>query len=117
MTLEEGMPAISNAKEYFDSLGERFVTEEAKGLNASFHFELAGDDGGLYTVLVNDGHMEIQEGPFEEPTFTLKMKGEDYIKMAHGKLNGAMAFMTGKMKISGDRSLAQTMKKIFPIIK
>ena len=37
--------------------------------------------------------------------------------MAHGKLNGAMAFMTGKMKISGDRGLANTMKKIFPLIK
>ena len=66
---------------------------------------------------VNDGAMEIQEGAEAEPTFTLKMNADDYIKMAHGKLNGAMAFMTGKMKISGDRSLAQTMKKIFPLIK
>ena len=111
------MSAITNAKEYFDTLDQRFDSEAAKGLNASFQFELAGDNGGTYCVKVSDGAMEIQECGEAEPTFTLKMNADDYIKMAHGKLNGAMAFMTGKMKISGDRSLAQTMKKIFPIIK
>ena len=111
------MSAITNVKEYFDTLDQRFDSEAAKGVNASFQFELAGDDGGTYCVKVNDGAMEIQEGAETDPTFTLKMNADDYIKMAHGKLNGAMAFMTGKMKISGDRSLANTMKKLFPIIK
>lgn len=111
------MSTITNAKEYFDTLDQRFDADAAKGLNASFQFELGGDGGGTYCVKVSDGAMEIQEGAEAEPTFTLKMEAEDYIKMAHGKLNGAMAFMTGKMKISGDRSLAQTMKKIFPLIK
>ena len=111
------MSAITNVKEYFDTLDQRFDSEAAKGLTASFQFELGGDNGGTYCVKVNDGAMEIQEGGEAEPTFTLKMNADDYIKMAHGKLNGAMAFMTGKMKISGDRGLANTMKKIFPLIK
>ena len=111
------MAEIKNAKDYFDTLGERFVASEASGLNASFQFELSGDNGGVYCVEVNDGSMEVIEGGKEAPTFTLKMDADEYIKMAHGKLNGAMAFMTGKMKISGDRGLANTMKKIFPLIK
>ena len=111
------MTDITNAKEYFATLGERFDAGAAAGLNASFQFELSGDNGGTYCVEVNDGAMEIIEGGKESPTFTLKMDGDEYIKMAHGKLNGAMAFMTGKMKISGDRGLATTMKKIFPLIK
>ncbi len=61
--------------------------------------------------------VEVIEGGKDAPTFTLKMDADEYLKMAHGKLNGAMAFMTGKMKISGDRGLANTMKKIFPLIK
>ena len=111
------MTNITNAKEYFDTLGDRFDSGEASGLSASFQFELSGDNGGTYCVEVNDGAMEIIEGGKESPTFTLKMDADEYIKMAHGKLNGAMAFMTGKMKISGDRGLATTMKKIFPLIK
>ena len=111
------MADIKNAKDYFDTLGERFDAAAASGLSASFQFELSGDNGGTYCVEVNDGSMEVIEGGKESPTFTLKMDGDEYIKMAHGKLNGAMAFMTGKMKISGDRGLAQTMKKIFPLIK
>ena len=111
------MSAITNVKEYFDTLDQRFDADAAKGVTASFQFELGGDNGGTYCVQVTDGQMEIMEGANDDPTFTLKMNADDYIKMAHGKLNGAMAFMTGKMKISGDRSLAQAMKKIFPIIK
>lgn len=111
------MSDITNAQEYFATLDQRFDADAAKGVSASFQFELSGDNGGTYCVSVTDGAMDIQEGGQDDPTFTLKMNADDYIKMAHGNLNGAMAFMTGKMKISGDRSLAQTMKKIFPIIK
>ena len=110
------MSEITNIQSYFDTLSERFNYDEAKGLSASFQFELSGDDGGTYCVVVSDGDMTIESGR-TDPTFTLKMKAEDYLKMAHGKLNGAMAFMTGKMKISGNRALAQKMKVIFPIIK
>ena len=111
------MSNITTAKDYFDTLGDRFNSDAAKGLTATFQFELSGDEGGTYCVHVDDGAMSVCEGAEDEPTFVLKMKADDYIKMAHGKLNGAMAFMTGKMKISGNRSLAPKMKEIFPLIK
>ena len=56
------MSAITNVKEYFDTLDQRFDSEAAKGLTASFQFELGGDNGGTYCVKVNDGAMEIQRG-------------------------------------------------------
>ena len=34
------MSAITNVKEYFDTLDQRFDSEAAKGLTASFQFEL-----------------------------------------------------------------------------
>ncbi len=105
---------VKTVKEYFDTLGERFKPEAAEKISAVFQFELAGDDGGTYHVTVDHGKMTVAEGPHEKPTATLKMKGEEYVKMANGQLNGAMAFMKGQLKVTGNVLLAQKMQAIFP---
>jgi putative sterol carrier protein len=105
---------VSSVKEYFDTLPQRFVPGAAKGVNAVYQFELAGDTGGVYHVAVSDGAMEIHDGPHGAPTATLKMTADDYVKMANGKLNGTMAFMKGQLKISGNMVMAQKMQGIFP---
>jgi putative sterol carrier protein len=108
------MARVSTVKEYFDTLPARFVASAAKGMNAIFQFELAGDGGGTYHVTVNDGSMKVAEGPSTSPTATLKMSAENYVKMANGELNGAMAFMKGQLKVTGNVLLAQKMQAIFP---
>ena len=105
---------VSSVKEYFDTLGDRFVADKAKGMDVVYQFELAGDEGGTYHVVVSDGTMSVQEGAHDKPTTTLKMTGSDYVKMTNGDLNGQMAYMTGKMKISGSIPMAMKMKNIFP---
>jgi putative sterol carrier protein len=111
------MSDISTVKQYFDTLGDRFDYEAAKGMNASFQFELTGDGGGVYCVNVNDGDMNIAEGEQEEPSLTITISADNYLKLAHGKLNGQMAVMTGKMKVKGNMGLAMKMQKLFPVIK
>ena len=108
------MARVTNVKEYFETLPARFVAKAAKGLKAVFQFELAGDGGGTYHVTVDDGTMAVAEGPAEKPSATLKMSAEHYVKMANGELNGAMAFMKGQLKVTGNVMLAQKMQAIFP---
>lgn len=108
------MARVSNVKEYFDTLPARFVASAAKGMNAVFQFELSGDGGGTYYVAVTDGTMTVHEGPAPQPSTTLKMTAENYVKMANGELNGAMAYMKGQLKVSGNVLLAQKMQAIFP---
>jgi putative sterol carrier protein len=105
---------VSTVKEYFDTLPNRFVPNAAKGVKAVFQFELAGDGGGTYHVTVDDGVMAVAEGAVPAPSATLKMTAENYVKMANGQLNGAMAFMSGKLKVTGNVMLAQKMQAIFP---
>jgi len=105
---------VSNVKEYFETLQERFVPSASKGVKAVYQFELAGDQGGVYHVEVNDGEMAVHQGEHPAPTATLKMAAEEYVKMANGKLNGTMAFMKGQLKIAGNMVLAQKMQGIFP---
>ena len=105
---------VADVKEYFDRLEERFSSEGSKGVNAIYQFELADPDGGTYHVEVNDGEMLLHEGAHEKPTTTIKMSGENFVKMSNGKLNGQMAFMSGKMKIAGSIPMAMKMKNVFP---
>ena len=108
------MARVTTVKEYFETLPARFVAKAAKGLKAVFQFELAGDGGGTYHVTVDDGQMAVAEGPSPTPSATLKMSAENYVKMANGELNGAMAFMKGQLKVTGNVMLAQKMQAIFP---
>ena len=54
---------VSSVKQYFDTLHERFIASAAKGVKATYQFELAGDGGGTYHVKVDDGTMTVAEGP------------------------------------------------------
>lgn len=111
------MAEIPSAQAYFETLDTRFNAEAAKGMKAVFQFELAGDTGGTYHIVVDDGKMTWAKGPHATPGITIKMAAEDYVKMINGKLNGQMAFMTGKMKVAGQIPLAMKMQTIFPIAK
>jgi putative sterol carrier protein len=103
---------VTSVQNYFETLPQRFVADASKGLHAIFQFELAG--AGTYHVKVDDGTMQIVEGASEKPNTTIKMAGDDYVKMVNGQLSGTMAFLKGKMKIAGDMMLARKMEAIFP---
>lgn len=103
---------ISSVQEYFDTLDKRFNPEGAKGQKMTFQWELEGE--GTWHANINDGTMELHEGAAEKPSVTLQMKPDLFVKMINGEINGRMAAMTRKLKISGNRMLAMKVQKIFP---
>jgi putative sterol carrier protein len=108
------MEPVTSVKNYFDTLPERFKPAAAKGMKATIQFELGGEGGGTYHVVVDDGVMNVVEGAAASPTTTLKMGASDYVKMVNGDLSGTMAFMRGLLKVTGNVMLAQKMQAIFP---
>lgn len=108
------METVTSVKHYFDTLDQRFQPNGAKGVDATFQFELGGDGGGTYHVVVKDGAMKVAEGPATTPTVTFKMNAADYVKMVNGQLSGTMAFMKGLLKVTGNVLLAQKLQQILP---
>ena len=44
---------------------------------------------------------------------TISISQEDFIKLFSGKLNPMMAFMSGKIKVDGDMSVAMKLQTLF----
>src|SRR5271166_2214724 len=105
--------APTTAKQAFEIMPSRFNKEAAKGLNAIYQFDLSGDGGGKWHVIINNDSCQVQEGPAASPSITISMTAQDYLDMLSGKLNGQMAFMTGKLRIAGDMGLALRMQSLF----
>jgi putative sterol carrier protein len=106
---------IASCQEYFDTLDGRFVASASKGVSAVYQFELTGDGGGIWHVVVSDGSMEVKEGNHPEPSSTVTANAADYVKIANNEMNGLRAVMTRKMKIGGNLVLARKMQNMFPV--
>ncbi|HXG18204.1 MAG TPA: SCP2 sterol-binding domain-containing protein [Methylomirabilota bacterium] len=66
-----------------------------------------------YYFTVANEKIDVQHGKHASPNITITMKESDYLDMINGKLNGQMAFMTGKLKIAGDMGLALKLQSLF----
>jgi len=50
---------------------------------------------------------------FSQPTTTLKMSDEDFLKYVGGQLPAMQAYTTGRLKIEGDLIKSQLIEKLF----
>merc|ERR1712066_261134 len=72
-----------------------------------------GPDGKLCIDLKNGSGSAVR-GEGEKPDVTITMADADFVAMSEGKPDGMQAFMSGKLKISGNMMLAQ---KLGPILE
>jgi putative sterol carrier protein len=100
-------------KAIFDGMAANFQPDKAAGVSAVIQYDITGDGGGAWNAVIEDGTCSINEGAHDAPKMTLTMDAQDWIDMITGTLDGQQAFMTGKLKIKGDMSLAMKMGQFF----
>ena len=94
-------------KEFFeDSLTNRFSSdpEKTKAVGAIYQFDITGDDGGTWTLDFPEA--KVVTGPADNAQCTITVSDSDFVDIIGKKLNAQMAFLQGRLKISGDMSLA-----------
>ncbi len=98
MTLEEATTKISSiAQSHNGKLNSKAIFKFDEGV---IHI----DDTVNPTVVTNEN----------QPAFcTLSMSLNDFEKILNGDLNPMMAFMTGKMKVDGDKGVAMKLSSLF----
>lgn len=92
---------MTTAKEIIQSLPKRFKADKVDDLlDIIFHFEISGEDGGDFSVIIKDKTCTVLEGLQGEAKCTVTAKDSTYADVELGKTNAQMAFMMGKIKVS-----------------
>lgn len=93
--------------ELMSKLAGAFVPDKAPGLDAVIHFKLTGAEAGEWNAVIKNGSCQVAQGlPHFRPTVTVNADSADLIKISEGELDGAQAFMSGRVKVTGDMSAA-----------
>ncbi len=100
---------------FFSELQGKVDPAKISGMNATYQFSITGDGGGDWYVKIADGQADVSEGTAENPSITLTASDEDWLKIVSGQLSGQTAFLTGKLKIKGDVSLAMKLQSVFSV--
>ena len=97
----------------FALMPELFLPEKAQGLTVSVYYQVTGEGGGDYTCLIENGAFSLKREAKADATSVVVIAAEDWIALNEGKLDPMQAFMTGKLKGTGDLGLLQKFPKFF----
>ena len=100
---------------FFDELEGKLSPDKLAGMTATFQFVAEGEGGGEWNVVIADGQGTVSQGTAENPTIVLTASSEDWQALTTGELNGQTAFLTGKLKIQGDVTLAMKLESLFDL--
>ncbi|XP_055717186.1 hydroxysteroid dehydrogenase-like protein 2 isoform X2 [Salvelinus fontinalis] len=89
-----------------------------KSTGGVYKFNLSGEHAGVWFIDMKNGGGSAGSGePPVKADVVMTMDSADFTKMFAGKLKPTMAFMSGKLMIKGDMSLAIKMEKMMSMMK
>ena len=98
----------------FGAMVDAFQADKAAGQSAVVQWDITTPDQTYsYNVTIADGTCKAAAGTAESPRLTLGLALPDFMRFIAGKLDGMQAFMSGKLKLSGDMMFAQQMQAWF----
>lgn len=109
----EKRPRPLKPKDFFETQFMRFIPEKAVGVDAHIWYELTGEDGGSWTVIIRNGGAEVKAGADQTAKTHVVMSDKTYMKLATNKLDARVAFMLGKLKIKGDKQSVASVRECF----
>jgi acyl-CoA dehydrogenase len=94
------MSAPTTAKEILLSLPTRLKADKVAGVDTLFHFNVAGPNGGEFSVAIKDGACTVTEGFQGDAKCVVTTQDSVYEDVELGRTNPQMAVMMGKIKIT-----------------
>lgn len=98
-------------KDCFNELKKDFVNKDVRNIpNVVFEFNIK--DIGVFYAKVQDGKLDIQPYNYYDNDISFTAKFETYKKIINGDLDAIKAFLTGRLKVSGDLGKATILQNI-----
>jgi len=103
---------MSTVDQVFEEMKQRLTPEKAQKINASYQFDIGGENGDKWHIDLTKKSEWITKGNGDAQCTITIPKAEDWVQLASGKMNPTMAFMQGKIKVKGDMSLALKLQSL-----
>ncbi|WP_277810628.1 SCP2 sterol-binding domain-containing protein [Chromohalobacter canadensis] len=103
---------MADASTVIEKLQSRFDPAAARGMNDIFQFHISDADD--YYLHIQDGTLDVQQGEHDDPSVSLTTDTETLKGVMSGEINGMQAFMSGKLKATGNVMLASKLTSLFP---
>jgi putative sterol carrier protein len=104
----------STPQDVFDAMRGSFQPDKSKGVHARYQWDLSGPHGGEWWIDVNDGTCKMGKGKIPNPSVTFMAKDKDWVAICHDQLSGTWAYLTGRLKVRGDQTVARKLGEMFP---
>ena len=98
------------AREFFAELPEKTDPARIAGLEHSYIFDVTGE--GVWLVRLHEGKLTVTENPDGEAEVRFTLSGDTFDRITERKQNPMLAYMTGKVKVTGDVGAAADLQKI-----
>jgi putative sterol carrier protein len=102
-------------KEILYAMPDYANADAIKNVNKTIQFNFSGEETGNYYLVVRDGTVATHEGTAPAADVTIDTPSEVWKAISAGDVNGAVAFMTGKFKASGDITILMAMQNWFSL--
>lgn len=107
--------AVPRSRAIFAEINERIAAhpEWLEQVGAVYQFEISGPEGGSYVVDLLNNPGAARPGADPDAACRLAMSYEDFWAMLKGELKPEMAFLSGKLQVSGSAMLALKLGPLF----
>lgn len=98
----------------FEEMAARFLPDQATGENAVVGWDITSPEGThSYQLVIDGGTCRAVSGADATPRVGLGFALPDFLKFTVNKLDGMQAFMTGRLRLTGDMLFAQNLQTWF----
>ncbi|XP_046744945.1 hydroxysteroid dehydrogenase-like protein 2 [Diprion similis] len=105
-------------REIFTAIQANLSSELVNKTGAIFQFNVKGDEASTWFIDLKNGNGAAGKGePGQPADATLTMDSKNFFAMFSGKLKPATAFMTGKLKITGNLQKAMKLETLMSRLK
>lgn len=101
--------------ELFETMPGKFNSAAAAGITKTLQWNITGDETGVWAFQIVNGVGQLIPGGVEKPDATFTTSSKVWLAIGEGKMDSTKAFMTGKLKVAGDLTLAIKVPQFFPV--
>lgn len=76
--------------------------ERLEGIEMTVQLKLSGEGGGDWYLDIRENQYKLIPGVAQNASLTIESSIDDFKNLVEGKLDGAQAFMTGKLRVQGN---------------